>query len=190
MKSKAMEGHEALELVELLDRLRGISLTDLAVEQRAGLTPQERMIEDLTNNKSVQRSLRDKSGGTRAKKPKPHWKTEAKRRKLRYANYLKPKRIKEKALRLTTAEGWWEEQSLIWRNEAAKKRDTSFVPKVTQEEFCEVLYPAFVGRVPIFKRLDTSKGVSLENLYIVDVDTDQVLFDGAEYYMRLKGYIV
>lgn len=73
-----------------------------------------------------------------------------------------------------------------------KGRESSIPPTITEEEFTEVIYPCFAekGRVPIFKRLDTSKGVSLENLHVIDMDTEETLFDGSEYSLRLKGYII
>ncbi len=189
-EKRGMGGAEALELVELLGRLSNISLADLAREQREELTPQQRMIEDLQNNKHLRRGLTSKQGKGRTPKPKPHWRILAKKRKAHYANYLKPRRTKEKARNLSTAEGWWKEQSLVWYNETKKKRSTSHPSTITKEEFCEVLYPAFEGRIPIFKRFDTTKGVSVDNLYIVDVDTGKVLFDGAEHSLRCLGYIL
>lgn len=192
MNKKGMDGEEALALNELLGRLSSISLTDLAQERRDGLTPQDRMLADLRDGKETQvRALRGKTGdGRKRKKPKDHWRVAAKKRKLYYATTIKPWRSKQKARNLVTGAGWYLEQMVLWKAEARKKRDTSHMPSISEEEFVTHIYPHFVGRLPVFRRLDTSKGVSLENLYVVDCDTEAVLFDGSEWAMRANGYIL
>ncbi|HEY9818748.1 MAG TPA: hypothetical protein V6D20_23515 [Candidatus Obscuribacterales bacterium] len=196
MKDVPIEGEEAVELIELLALLRGMKLEEETSQStidgsREAATPLDGLVAELKNNRVLRRKLTSKHV-VRAKKPAVHWKKAKRLRRERYQDVLKPQRNAKKASSLTTPEGWWKEASLNWRKNAMKGRESSIPPTITEEEFTEVIYPCFAekGRVPIFKRLDTSKGVSLENLHVIDMDTEETLFDGSEYSLRLKGYII
>ena len=87
---------------------------------------------------------------------------------------------------LTTPEGWWK-----YLTEGSwKKRGVEV--ELTYEEFVEHIYPVSVGKglIPVFLRYDSEKPISLENVIVKDTKSRSVVFDGAEYKLRLLGMIL
>jgi hypothetical protein len=179
-EKRGMTPEEAMEYADLIRKLNAIDLDKVQDEKRAALSPMERLVADLGENKDVARRLK-------GKRKKTHWK-KAKRLKreydrTRYREVLKPQRKKELAEKLTTAEGWWEYLNRNWR--WLKTPVT-----MTQEEWTEVVWPRLNGRVPVFFRYNTKEPISLANIVVKCTETREVMFDGQEWDMIRMGYVL
>lgn len=184
---KPMSPTEALEMAELLEKLKGIDLNK--VETPAAVdTPVDQMIRNLKNNKTVTRALKGKG----RYKANLHWKTKAHKNRKYYAEVGAPRRRARLAELLTTPEGWYEYVVANWKRHRIPYR-------LTLEEFLEHVYPGmcrntdgtFAERarnVPVFRRYNTRKPMALNNMIVRDMDTGEVLFDSTEYVMKKLGY--
>lgn len=174
---------EMLKMAEALEKIRRGDLGEKP-ERAVNLSPIDKAVADLKAGKPFKRAL-----ATRAKvsRPKAHWskKRAAKRKydRTRYTEVLRPMRKQALAERIQTAEGWWEVARKGWERHG--------IPvEMTEQEFCEVVYPAFYPHVPVFFRLDKGKGWSLDNLLVRDTETRKVLFDGNEHTLKLLGFVL
>lgn len=183
---------EMLKMAEALRKIREGEF-DRKAEDKLNKTPIDRMVEDLIANRDVKRALKIK----KVARPKVHWsKRRAAKRKYdreRYKEILRPMRKQALAERIQTAEGWWEVATKGWERHG--------IPvEMTEEEFKTVVFPCLcerdeagslrLARVPVFFRLDKGKGWRLDNLLVRDTESRKVLFDGNEYGLRLRGYIL
>lgn len=185
-RKAGIDPDEALKMARVLEKVLALDLDKEEASRREALSPMDKLVEDLKANKDVGRALKHRSK-VRTKDKPLHWrkKKSAKRRydKARYQDVLKPKRRRERAELLQTAEGWWVYQNRIWKQNGVEVR-------MTEEEFTTVVYPSFGGRVPVLERYDARKGISLDNLLVRDSDTRKVLFDGMEYVMKENGWML
>lgn len=173
---KGMSAEDALELAELLGKLKGIDLDAIKAEEETAVT---RLVKDLRNNKTVSRALKGKG----RYKANLHWKTKAHKRRAYYAEVGAPRRREKIAEQLTTPEGWYEYLTVGWHRHKVPYR-------LTLEEWLSTLYPLTVGRgkVPVFKRYNTRRPMALDNVIVRDMDSREVLFDGADWKMQQMGY--
>lgn len=168
-----MTPEEALELAELLAKISKIELKPNR--------PEAELVEDLMKDKVLRRG--PKGIGLRKPKKKPlHWKTRRKKAREVYHAKGKQQRMARKIKKTDSAEGWYKIVNDKWRERS--------IPYFTLEEWLQVIWPALGGRVPCFTRYDTSKGFLLENIVVREDKVGTVLFDGMEYRMWRKNYIV
>lgn len=119
-----------------------------------------------------------------APKGKKHWKMKKRLRRERYLNVIKSERkIKKAELLESGPEGWYDHLKVHWYQKALKI-------ELTKEEWTNIVWPALEGRIPIVRRYDTSGPISLGNIYVLQSGTKRILFDGKEWYLRDRGYIL
>lgn len=175
---KPMSPEDALELSELLEKIKALDEVKTAVVQEE--TALDRLVRDLKNNKTISRALKGKG----RYKPKQHWKTKAHKRRAYYAEVGAPKRRARIAEQMMSAEGWYDYIAYNWRRHR--------IPfDLTLEQWVEEVYPltAGKGRVPVFQRYRTGKHpMGLANMIVRDMDTREVLFDSADYQLKKLGY--
>lgn len=168
---------ELLDMSSFIDSLKGIDLDKLASEKEKALKPQDRMIRDLRANKKVGRYLKGKT----PPRKKMHWKQKKRNLRNYYHEHVKPRRTRRKADLLTTPEGWWVYLVEGWRDHKVPVR-------MTEGEWTREVYPLLDGKLPVIQRYDVTEPISLGNIYVVDSDTRDVLFDGKEYLLKAGGW--
>ena len=179
-KDKKMTTEELLEASEILQRIMGIDLNKVELERYEALRPVDKLIEDLKQDKALQRGPKAK-GLPRVRK-KVHWRTKRRRNREYYHAKTKWKNLEKRAESLKTGEGWYAHVILKW--------DQRGIPHFTLEEWLEVIYPLLEGRVPYFTRYDTGKGYVLDNILVREDKTGDVVFDGKEWLLKKLGYIL
>lgn len=182
-RGKGINPTEVLELNEILAKLERIDLNKVVEEKEAlarnTLTPMERLVEDLSKNRKVSRTIRGRGGPKLSKKERVRRRNEYRR------NIERPRAKVRLAEALTTPEGWWEFVRMGWIRRGLEVG-------ITKEQFVEKLYPLWgeKGYVPVFKRINTGrKKVTLEGLIVYETG-GKVLFDGSEHRMQRLGYIL
>lgn len=155
-----------LSLQDDWEALQAIDLTKLAEEKEARETKIEKLIKDVKLGKKLERQFGKKKPIGR---PKLHWKTRIARRaatkRKYYQNTWKPRRQAELVATLSTPEGWYEHVTKLWKGE---------VFGLTQWK--RYLWPRLEGRVPVFKREDTKKGWTLDNVVMYESGTRNMLY--------------
>lgn len=168
MKDTGLTPELVLSLQDEWEALNAIDLTKLAEEKEARKTKIDRIIEDAALGKKLERRI-GKKKETKIGRPKLHWKTRIARRaatkKKYYENTWRPRRKAELAEALTTAEGWYGHITKEWKGE---------VFGLTQWK--RHLWPRLEGRVPVFKREDTKKGWTLDNVVMYESGTRNVMY--------------
>ena len=158
------------ELSSLEEQLRDVELT-----------PKEQYAEALKGDRKVNRLLKER--GSLRRKPKSHWKTRQKKRREYNREVAGPRR-KERLGILLEEKGWYPIVRDTW---VRKKVDI----QLSEEEWNEEIEPLLEGYQPLVTRVDTSEGVSLDNVVVLDSKTRKVLYDGLERKMRnLRLYTV
>lgn len=177
---KGLSPELVLELQAVFDQLKGIDLSKLDEEIEQRKTKIEKLTEDVALGNKWERRLHKKKPVGR---PKLHWKTrEANRkatRKKYYENTWKPRRKNELVEELKTSEGWYKHITRLWKGEV-----------MTLEEWEEWLWPKLEGRVPVFKRDDTKKGWTLDNVSMYESRTGVLISSSEDYKLKLLGYAV
>lgn len=172
---------ELLALSSLLDTIGKIDLKEVEAAVEAQLLPVDKMVRDLKAHKQIARVVKGKG----RYKANLHWKTKAAKRRKYYAMIGAPKRKERLAEMISTPEGWFD-----YLTQQDKTRGRNLF-KITREEWNEHVAPELKGRLPIIRRYNTRKPVTLENCYIVDQDNPKdVIWEGSEYRMRRLGYIL
>lgn len=168
MKDTILTPELALALQEDWELLQAIDLSKLAEEKEARKTKLEKLVEDVALGKKLERRI-GKKRETKIGRPKLHWKTRLARRaatkKKYYEQTWRPRRKAELAEQLTTAEGWYAHITKQWKGE---------VFGLTQWK--RHLWPRLEGKVPVFKREDTKKGWTLDNVVMYESGTRNVLY--------------
>lgn len=175
---KGIDPLEALETADLLERLKTVQL-----DKPRDLTPMEELVEELKASHSVKRLVKKRKAVVKHKKM--HWKTKRRKQREYYQNVVKYRRLEVRGELLESgAEGWWEYLTTMWRR---KK-----VPvEMTEQEWTETVWPALKGAVPIIRRYQPRKAISLENIYVTASGNERdVLFDGKEWRLKEEGYIL
>lgn len=177
---KEMEGlspEDVLLLQEHIEAIMAIDLSKLAEEKEARKTSIEKLVEDVKLGNKLKRQFGKKRPPGR---PKLHWKTRAARRAETKAKYYqqtwKPRRQAELAKDLTTAEGWYKHITKQWKGE-----------KLGPRQWKDVLWPLLQGRVPVFKRDDTSKGWTLDNVVMYESGTRNVIYTPEDRKLKKLG---
>lgn len=172
-----MTGEEALALQAIWEEIQGIDLSAIEAERERRKTSIERIVEDVKLGKSFERKLARKNPVGR---PKLHWKTRIANRKATKAKYYqntwKPRRKAELAEQLTTSKGWYEHCKEQWKGEVMGYR-----------QWNTHIWPMLKGRVPVFKRDDTKKGWTLDNVVVYESGTRNVICTPEDYKLRLMG---
>lgn len=169
---------EALKTIELLGQMEP-ALATLEVD-----TPREEelsVVERLRNTKIRPKRVRKKKSWQAKKKTRlaakrRHYESRLVRRNAEWADMLESRE----------AASWWR-----WFR---RKSNTSWAPKkgweISEEEYTEHVHPRLRDIVPSLQRINTRKPWTLDNVRFVDPDTREVLFDGSEHEMRIRGYIL
>lgn len=166
-----------LELQRLSEQLAQIDLTKLEEEKERRKTKIEKLSEDAALGRKLERRFGEKRGPGR---PKLHWKTRMARRKATKKKYYdqkwKPRRQKELAEELKTVEGWYAHITRLWKGE-----------RFSFEEWETELWPLLKGRVPTFKRDDTSLGWTLDNVCMYESGTRNLIYSPETLKLRDLG---
>lgn len=175
---KGIDAALALELQAMFEQLKGIDLSKLDEEIEMRKTKIEKLTEDLELGKKWERRLHKKRPRGR---PKLHWKTREanlkRRKKKYYENVLKPRRARELAEELRTVEGWYKHITRLWKGE-----------RMTFEQWEQELWPKLEGRIPVFKRDDTKKGWTLDNVSMYESGTGVLISSSEDYRLKKLGY--
>ena len=175
-KIKGLDPSYVTELNDLMQQIGNIDLEKVKLEREDKMLPMEKLVADLKRDGKVSRIIK-----RRSPVKKLHWKTKRKKRREYYHSVMKVKRISKNAVLLSTPEGWWEYLTTSWKR---KKIPVD----MTEEEWLEVVWPTLKGRVPLFARYDTNRGIALDNIYVRDNRNLKVLFDGKEHLLKTLGY--
>ncbi len=179
-RERGIKPSEALEINEILERLNRIDLAKLAEEKEEAKSDTEKLIEGLASNRKVGRVI---AGKKRVPAGNNHWKRKRKRAR-EYARKVAPMKRARIAESLKTPEGWWEFVMRGW------KKRKGVIVYLTYEEFVEHVYPWIEkGHVPVFRRLNPNRGLSLDNLLVRDTH-GKVLFDGSQHKLERLGYVL
>lgn len=177
---KGLDPELVVELQRTFEQLQSIDLSKLDEEIEARKTKIEKLSEDVALGKKWERRLHKKRSPGR---PKLHWKTREARRaatkKRYYENKWKPRRQKEMAEELKTAEGWYKHITRLWKGD-----------RLTLEEWKEYLWPKLNGRIPVFKRDDTKKGWTLDNISMYESGTGALISSSEDYKLQALGYAI
>lgn len=172
----------ALSLQDEWEALQSINLEGLAQEKEARKTKMEKLVEDVALGKKLERQIGRKRE-VKIGRPKLHWKTREARRAATKRKYYeqtwRPRRKAELAEQLTTAEGWYRHIIKKWKGE---------VFGLTQWK--RHLWPRLEGRVPVFKREDTKKGWTLDNVVMYESGTRNVLYCPEDMALKKLGAIL
>ena len=104
----------------------------------------------------------------------------AKRRRAREWKRRNDARIRAEKIEAIPLEGRWP-----WLKERHGK-----LLLISREEWDENVELALGESWIEVRRYDTSKPLSLENIYVLDMDSQELLWDGAEHRLRELGYIL
>lgn len=163
------------DLDAFLEMINSIDLEKAVVEKQESMTPMEKLVADIEKGRVVQR---------KRKRPKMHWKTKRRKQRLYYKTTEAPRRKKRLAAQLKEgAPGWWRFLKKQWLQQ-------KITVEMSEEEFSTVVWPVIDGYVFSVRRYEPRKGIRLDNIWVEDIDTGNVLFDGKEYALRAKGYIL
>jgi len=180
---KEMEGlspEDVLALQHAWEEIERIDLSALEKEKEARKTGMERLLEDVKLGKKLERKFGEKRPVGR---PKLHWKTKIARRaatkRKYYQDTWKPRRTAEIVSNLETCEGWYKHITRLWKGEV-------FGPKQWEKH----LWPLLEGRVPVFKRVDTKKGWTLDNVMMFESGTRNMLYCPEDLKLKKLGAIL
>lgn len=177
-----MKPMDAVFLQQMFEKIGAVDLE--AVQERIELskTALDRALDDVKLGGKMKRILAKKAKPGR---PRLHHKTRAARKKVRKADWWlhreKPRRQARLALELRTAEGWYKYLMESWRKQKIKGN-------MSEEDWSGTLWPLLEGKLPVFRRRDTSKGMTLDNVTMYESGTRNVLFCPDEYKLKLLGY--
>lgn len=170
-RTGGLTAEEALLLQQVWEEVNAIDLSVVEKERQAKLSNMEKLLEDAKLGKKLERKFGEKRKPGR---PKLHWKTRAANRKLTkskyYQNTWKPRRTAEIVEQLSSPEGWYEYVTKRWKGEVFGKR-----------QWMKYLWPKLEGRVPVFKRLDTSRGFTMDNIIMYESGSRNILFCPEDY---------
>jgi hypothetical protein len=173
---ESLDPREALDAAELVNKIGRIDLDALLRREKAKLTPMEQLAEAVAEGVEIKRR--------KHKAKKQHWRTAQRKRKVYYRTVYAPHLKKKQAELLRKgAEGWYTYLTAGWRRRKVEV-------DLTLEEFTTVVWPALGGRIPIFYRYDTTKPLSLSNIWVEESESREkrVLFDGMEHTLKASGY--
>lgn len=157
---------DALALQSVWEAIQGIDLQELEKEKEARKTDVQKLLDNVKLGKALERKFGQKK---KIGRPKLHWKTKAKRRRETksryYQNTWKPRRQAELVEELTTWQGWYKHITKYWKGEMMGPR-----------QWKEHLWPRLNGKVPVFKRDDTKKGWTLDNVVMYESGTRNILW--------------
>lgn len=137
--------------------------------------PMDRLIDELAKGRVITR---------KRKRPKMHWKTRRRKQREYYARAEAPRRKKRLAAQLAEGPGGW------YRFLRKQWLQMKVRVVLTEEEFTEKVWPFIDGYVFTVRRYDTKGPISLENIWIEDCDSRDVLWDGKEYKLKELGMIL
>lgn len=165
------------DVLRLIQKVEG-AFADLDKEierKQAEMRPMDRLVSELEKGRVIVR---------KRKRPKMHHATRRKKRRMYYAKTEAPRRKKRLAAQLSEgAPGWYRYLRKQWLQQKIKV-------ELTEEQFAEVLWPVIDGYVFSVRRYDFKKGIDLHNIWVEDIDTGNVLFDGKEHVLRELGMIL
>ena len=171
-------------LLELIESLRSIELpkeVELSEVDRYFSERERIRIEGKVRGARA----RKKKGGVRTKRDKLHWATKKRLAREAYRERSAP-RFLRKERQLVDNEGWYPIVTRGWREQGLDVQ-------LTREEWDEHIQPILKekGLVPFMKRYKTSDPViRLDNIMIYSKTSKKPIFDGAEWSLRDKGYIL
>ena len=174
------EVQELLEATEILNRINRLDTSVLSDVVRREGTPLEQYVRALEeDDKELRKELqhRDKK---RKKKKKQHWKTKQKYQRVYHVNVRGPRRRAVLAARMLE-EGWYPRMVLNWKGNKLKI-------DLTADEWQEHIAPRLGDDLPAVYRIDTSKGISLDNVVVKVRGTGELIFDGGEYALQKMGF--
>lgn len=173
---------EALKTLELLGSTISDEAVSLATPAESRAVEQEELVRRLEAGVKLKRKPVRKRKSWQAKR-----KTKKLRKQREYQN-RSARRNAEWAEMLGKGdpESWYRWFSRVSNTSWATKKGW----EISKEDYSEFIHPALRGRVPTVQRYDTKKPWSMKNTLWVDTETRAVLFDGAEYELRRKGYIL
>lgn len=175
--SRKIEGgtEELTALLATLAKVNHIDLGKIAEAAEKAKTVQEKFIEELAKGNPVSRKKPKRVSGSK------HWKRRTKYLREYNKNVRRPRRAVARADLLREG-GWFPLLELGWRK-------AGIAVEVTQTEWEEAV-GALLDYVPVVGRYDTSGPIRLDNVVVRDRDSTKVLFDGKEWDMRNRGYIL
>lgn len=179
---------QLLRVSRVLDKLKESSAWDVfGVEQ----PKTDAVLDAIKNDKLIVRRLRGK-GRPKPRKTRRQLREEAKARRAKtnyyYENKKRPRRAAREAELLGSdrAEGWW--SILSRKNASTWSRKEGW--DITLEEWKEAIGSSLDTGVPVVLRYNTKKPWTLDNIYLMDTETRNVLWDGKEWSLRKAGYIL
>lgn len=179
MDTTNLSPEEVLELIQGLERIKGIRLEQLEAPEPL---PVARLKEQL-ESKAVKTAITLAARGGRRK---AHWKERKRKQRERMRPYMAAKYRQEtlpKRTRLAKEGDWWSYYLMEWKKRGYK---IALTKDEWEQEAGHCIGP---DNVPIVFRLNTSKPVALHNLLIKDSHTKAVLFDGQEWMLKKIGAI-
>ena len=174
---------DAVWAQQMWEKFEDVNLEEVLRRAELSKTALDRAIEDVSVGRKMKRVLAKKA---RIGRPPLHPKVrKASRRKQKAQWYVlreKPRRTALIVKQLQSGEGWYDYLKTSWRKQKIKGG-------FSKEEWLEVLYPLLEGgKIPVFRRKDTSKGMTLDNITMYESGTRNVLFCSEEYKLKLLGY--
>lgn len=191
MHRKPLESDDVRSLEEMLAVHRLLQAVPLErIESVLGHTPSpDRLEENMKKNGGrLRRGL--KGRGLTKKPTKAEMKAKLRKQRERKAKYArevaKPRRTAWtlQQIREEGAAGWWD----LLRRKGAGSWSQKPYWRIGKEEFVEAVGNSLENTLPIVVRYDTKKLATLDNIYLVDSDTREVLFCGKEYTLKKLGY--
>lgn len=177
---KGKEVDDLLGLDAFLEKIKKIDLGKLAEEKLNKLTEKQRAVHDLlSNNPAVDRRIKQAVAKPKKRK-KLHWKTKEKRRKDYYQKVVKPK-LRERKAKMLDENGWFPLLQEQWKR-------AKLEVELTEDQWNEHIAPWLGDSTPQIHRYDPTRGISLANIWITT--GSRTVFDGVEFVMKSKGYIL
>ena len=174
------EVQDLLEATEILNRINRLDTSVLSDVVRREGTPLEQYVRALEEDDKVLRKELQHRDKKRKKKKKQHWKTRQKYQRVYHLNVRGPRRRAVLAARMLE-EGWYPRMVLNWKGNKLKI-------DLTADEWQEHIAPRLGDDLPAVYRIDTSKGISLDNVVVKVRGTGELIFDGGEYALFRMGY--
>ena len=178
--STEKEIQELLEATEILNRINRLDTSTLSDVVRREGTPLEQYVRALEEDDKVLRKELQHRDKKRKKKKKQHWKTKQKYQREYHLNVRGPRRRARLAARLLE-EGWYPRMVLNWKGNQHKI-------ELTADEWQEHIAPLLGDDLPAVYRIDTSKGIALDNVVVKVRGTGELIFDGGEYALQKMGF--
>ena len=178
--STEKEVQELLEATEILNRINRLDTSTLSDVVRREGTPLEQYVRALEEDDKVLRKELQHRDKKRKKKKKQHWKTRQKYQRVYHLNVRGPRRRAVLAARMLE-EGWYPRMVLNWKGNKLKI-------DLTADEWQEHIAPRLGDDLPAVYRIDTSKGISLDNVVVKVRGTGELIFDGGEYALQKMGF--